>query len=714
VKYKLVTCLGPGGWDLYGRRFADSIQKHWPNAALEIWCHDIDVLPSHPAATFRSLNETGSFLKLKEILKGNNGPTLQYCFKAIALAGAVEQDLEWIGFIDADTEFFYDVDDNLLSELFDPQYHLTYLRRGFGESEGSWFAFNVATPNGSSMLADFWGVYDSLEFLHYKKQHDNAMLDRLVAIHSAHGLKVKNLAPGALGLDTFHQSPLAAYACHYKGPNKDSVADPSLGSPARYDLLCQVVQHAVKSVVQEDYFMLTEVGTWNGSRAVHMTNAAIAAGANRIHYTGYDTFEGGNDRQHEGHSKPHASYDRVSRRLYIFSSVLARQGIDFTYELVKGNTNDTLKRKQYADLVYIDGGHSIDTTRNDYNAFKDCPFVVFDDIIKEPEEGAPDGPRVIFNEIPQTVKKQLLRTGDPYAGLSQTISLGVVVQPKYELPRINAPLQVQPVDSVDRSEQLNFIRSNTTAIDKWFPIIQAHEQKALLVSAGPTLSEFLPEIYKEHKAGAKVFAVKHAVPMLLEAGIIPDFVVVLDARSPDEPSTHGIIRKDLFNGLPTSVPILFATMTNPAVREMFERRGQELWGWHAHTSAVMEAKLPELQTGLVINGGTCAATRLPMLAYTMGFRRMTFYGFDFFYPAGTDGSKLSQALLNVVVGEGGREILTTGELVAAIQDLGMWIPWLIQNKLSVDFRGDGVGADMWKQMSTNYKRPTEWGAWVTS
>jgi len=202
---------------------------------LEIWHHDLEgKVPSLEGITFRSLDETKSFQKLKARLGADakNGPALEYCFKAVALASSVTPQLDWIGFVDADTETMRAIDDNLLKSLFDDNAHLTYLyRKGVAESEGSWFAFNLATPKGASLLADYWGLYDSFEAFHYKKAHDNAVLDRLVILHRAHGLLVKNLSEGALGLDAFHQSPLGAYMIHYKGPDKQTIANPALGAP---------------------------------------------------------------------------------------------------------------------------------------------------------------------------------------------------------------------------------------------------------------------------------------------------------------------------------------------------------------------------------------------------------------------------------------------------------------------------------------------------
>jgi hypothetical protein len=97
-----------------------------------------------------------------------------------------------------------------------------------------------------------------------------------------------------------------------------------------------------------------------------------------------------------------------------------------------------------------------------------------------------------------------------------------------------------------------------------------------------------------------------------------------------------------------------------------------------------------------------------MLAFTMGFRRFEFFGYDFFYPEGTDPASLKQSLMKVQVGDGGKEFFTTGELVAAMQDLGQWNKWLVSNHLSVKFHGDGAGTHIWNSTVKQYKPPAEY------
>jgi len=117
---------------------------------------------------------------------------------------------------------------------------------------------------------------------------------------------------------------------------------------------------------------IVEVGTWNGSRAIQMAETAFAAGVKQVSYVGFDTFEDGNDRSHEGHTKPHASSWIVGNRLNNYSRMMSRKGLTFDYTLLKGNTLVTLPGAgevvKNATFAYIDGGHSYQTTRSDYDS----------------------------------------------------------------------------------------------------------------------------------------------------------------------------------------------------------------------------------------------------------------------------------------------------------------------------------------------------------
>jgi hypothetical protein len=43
-----------------------------------------------------------------------------------------------------------------------------------------------------------------------------------------------------------------------------------------------------------------------------------------------------------------------------------------------------------------------------------------------------------------------------------------------------------------------------------------------------------------------------------------------------------------------------------------------------------------------------------------------------------------------------------------MQDLGQWNKWLVENRITVTFHGEGAGALIWEQTVNNYKPPAEY------
>jgi len=98
---------------------------------------------------------------------------------------------------------------------------------------------------------------------------------------------------------------------------------------------------------------ILEIGTWNGERALQMLQASPGA-----RYFGFDLFEAADKKTdaEEKNVKPHYSVDAVRARLTGYNAAL-----------YKGNTRETLKDfKEPIDFAWIDGGHSVETIRSDW------------------------------------------------------------------------------------------------------------------------------------------------------------------------------------------------------------------------------------------------------------------------------------------------------------------------------------------------------------
>lgn len=123
-----------------------------------------------------------------------------------------------------------------------------------------------------------------------------------------------------------------------------------------------------------------EIGTWNAKTAVQFIK--YVSKYNNITYSGYDIFDAveGNNSFHEKeiNGKGAGSFQKATKNLNKLKETL-----NFEYSLHQGYTCDTLFDQKF-DFVYIDGGHSYDTVKHDYNNVKHSKVIVFDDYQEEP------------------------------------------------------------------------------------------------------------------------------------------------------------------------------------------------------------------------------------------------------------------------------------------------------------------------------------------
>jgi len=158
--------------------------------------------------------------------------------------------------------------------------------------------------------------------------------------------------------------------------------------------------HLIKMIAQAKPSTIVEIGTWDGNRAMEMATEALKH-SDTVRYLGFDLFEDATDEtdSEELNVKPHHNVMDVSRRLETFKS--ENKGFDFN--LVKGNTRETLNPTS-VDFAFIDGGHSVETIRSDFERLKGSKVVVLDDYYEPDKDGkCPDTSKYGCNEVLKSV-----------------------------------------------------------------------------------------------------------------------------------------------------------------------------------------------------------------------------------------------------------------------------------------------------------------------
>ena len=132
--------------------------------------------------------------------------------------------------------------------------------------------------------------------------------------------------------------------------------------------------HQILRVIEEvKPQSICEIGTWNGRRAISMINHASAYHSS-INYTGYDLFEEATQES----DKEEFNVKNHNKLADVLLSIKRNVPKSAVVWLRIGNTRQSLKRGGF-DLVWLDGGHSVETIRHDFDMIKHSRCILLDD-----------------------------------------------------------------------------------------------------------------------------------------------------------------------------------------------------------------------------------------------------------------------------------------------------------------------------------------------
>jgi predicted O-methyltransferase YrrM len=431
----------------------------------------------------------------------------------------------------------------------------------------------------------------------------------------------------------------------------------------RYNQLLPLIQHHKPKLI-------VEVGTWNGIRALMMCQEAIKH-QESVHYVGFDLFEDATEETdaRELNVKAHATMAEVESRLLDF----AEKHPGFTFRLIKGDTRKTLAPgffgKLDPDFAFIDGGHSIETIRSDYEALKHSKVVVMDDFYTgrdTNEHGC--------NEIVAEESHIVLPHKDPVKGGGK---VQMVILPREAWPG-KANLVIKTKNCVPDEEIQANIRHAKEKMPNWIVECKAHDLPVTLVSAGPSFKDHLDEL-----RGRRVVCVKHSHDELIENGIIPWACMLLDPRSHVQ---------DFIENPHPDVIYFVASMCHPTTIDRLIERDATIWGYHAYVGAGEQDIIGE---GIMVGGGSTSAVRGISVLHALGFRSFEMYGYDSCYyekPDFTTKDKNgNQRYFEVEVS--GRKFWSDAELVAQAQDFDKLMAQ--EKELELNVIGDGMIPHIW-------------------
>ena len=173
-----------------------------------------------------------------------------------------------------------------------------------------------------------------------------------------------------------------------------------------FNLLINILRSRPKKIL--------EIGVYNGRRAIQMIQAAKIFN-NNIEYYGFDLFE---DITNKIYKNEASKFPDTKKNIL---SKLEKHGKIFLY---KGFTEKTLKDFSYTntkvDFIFIDGGHNVQTIKNDYFYSskimnKNATIILDDYYISNDIDTNILGSNTLYEELNKTDNKpKLLPFSDKY------------------------------------------------------------------------------------------------------------------------------------------------------------------------------------------------------------------------------------------------------------------------------------------------------------
>ena len=756
TEINVVTAFNENSLKDHAHQMFQRVDKFWhPDIKLHAYHFDcaLDAYDLPSCITYKNLEEVkefNDFLSAMDVHNGTENGTIAYNWRVDALLTAPKvfaltekafeiaeetKDGGWLVWLNTNVIPIANLTPDFVESFFPEGADIVHLSGETVENIADQYsnpclmAFNLSNQPSLDILGDLRGAYVSGEVLSYREWHDAFIFERLLNIYRAHGMRVHTLTPSNTkkGLKA---TPFSEHLLNLEENNRalrDSEGSrifplsekdlPPDIRPNRTKLLADIIRfHKPKSFV--------ETGTWNGGRAIEMALAAFE-NAEEITYKGYDLFEDATEEtdDEEFNLKAHVTKVAVEKRLTEFKEKIKKEkNKTFNFKLIKGNTRDVLER-EVPDFALIGGGNSIITVQNDYNKLDGARIKMVDNFFsKDSQDKKPskkyNGTNILVETL-EGIKRIVLPSSDPVkeGGVTHyALIYDDRVVPSLPDSLLNVPIVVHPRDCVDKEYIQANIKENMTLInkDKFLGKCRPNEEEVIVISGGHSTDFTKVKKLIKEKPNAKVLCVKHSYPMLLEQGIKPWSCIVLDPRSIEGESTHGIIRKELFKTIDPTTKFFVASMTDPSVTKYLLEKDANIYGWHAFTeslrseeereqeiknqkiSVMSELGIPEGAT--LITGGTCAAMRTIGIMHTMGFRRFHLFGFDCSLKeeptdeqkketTGAEDEDPKPKYLQVTVKD--QNYWTTGELLAMAQDCERVFSDATMN-LSISFYGENT------------------------
>ena len=220
----VVTTFSPRGYEVYGRRFLESFEKHWPDdVGLFVFHEGEKPDDATERAIWRPLDADKDRARfMAEHKDPENGDyrtrAVMYSHKVWAMTSA-PRGSDHLFWLDADSVTIAPVTNEILEQLCaDPGQVGAYLARPYYRYTETGFLSFSMKAGGGDFLDQFRKAYILGDVFNLSELHDCMVFDWVRRKFERAGYRWKNLCPTARSSNVFEQSPLKNIVTHNKGP----------------------------------------------------------------------------------------------------------------------------------------------------------------------------------------------------------------------------------------------------------------------------------------------------------------------------------------------------------------------------------------------------------------------------------------------------------------------------------------------------------------
>jgi len=234
----------------------------------------------------------------------------------------------------------------------------------------------------------------------------------------------------------------------------------------------------------------------------------------------------------------------------------------------------------------------------------------------------------------------------------------------------------------------------------WFDFAPDHDRHVCLIGGGPSLQDSVNEIAAMKAFGHQIWALNGTHDWLVSRGIMPDAMVLLDARA----DNVRFVRNPR-----AGVTYYVASQCDQAIFDAL--KGMDVVVYHNLTEGAPEI-LEEIatKTAHLFGGGTTVGMKAMILARKMGYKSFHLYGFDSCYRLDehhayeqdlNSGERVLEAFCS------GRQFKCAPWMITQAQDFERIAHELIEDDCTLVVAGDGLIPHIARMMSAVQDSPDQ-------